>query len=172
MDDRFPLDVFDLDAPIHIIGYGARVPYSKPAEKQPMIDSLIDRFFTDDVPDRAPNRTVPHVQFGLVCEFDGNTGIGTYMMGVQADSLDDLPKGMRGYTLPAGKYARVVFSAPDKDTLVTQTIDTGYERLYGWLAVSAFQEAEMLSVEAYPADRFEVRENPEMEIWTRVVARV
>lgn len=168
---EFATSTFTLTAPVLIIGRGVRVPYNKREEKEPMIGGLIDGFFGDDVPSQIPHRTTPQLRFGIVGEYDGETGIGTYMMGNQVTTLQEIPEGMRGFTLAEGLYARIVFSAQDKETLVGPALDEAYGRLYGWLPTTGYQEAEMLAVEVYRDEAFELPSNPSMEIWTRVVPK-
>lgn len=172
MAAKFEFKTFALEAPMLIIGLGKRVPYNKPEVKQPMIDSLIDSFFAEDMPALIPHRTVPYVQIGIVGEYDAQTGMGLYMMGELVDRIEEIPEGLRSFTLPVGTYVKITFQAKDKETLVTSALDEAYGKLYSeWLPASGYQEAEMLAVEVYPQETFEVPANPSMEIWTRIVPK-
>jgi predicted transcriptional regulator YdeE len=95
--------------------------------------------------------------------------MGTYMMGVRVTCLDDIPEGMRSFTLPAGLYARVTFQAGDRETLTCSALEGAYRHLYGkWLPESAYAMEEMLAAEVYMEDRMEAPVNPEMELWQPV----
>lgn len=66
-----------------------------------------------------PNQQVPMKACYGVCYMlpeDTNPGTFRYIAGVETKSLDDIPQGMKGITIPAGKYA--VFTHKGKlDTL-------------------------------------------------------
>lgn len=162
---EYKVDTFELNEPIHIIGRATRVPYSKHEEKQVLINHLIGTFFGNDEPELIPNRAMPAVSFGLVCECEKDMSRGTYMMGVQVTSPDGIPEGMRSFTLPAGLYARVTFQAHDREALTDSALEGAYDHLYKWLTESGYTMAEMLAAEVYMEDRMEVPVNPEMELW-------
>jgi predicted transcriptional regulator YdeE len=137
-----------------------------------MIDNLISNFFGNDEPGIINNRATPTQVFGLVCECEKDMSMGTYMMGVQVTCLDEIPEGMRSFTLPAGLYARVTFQASDRETLTNSALEGAYHHLYSkWLPESVYTMAEMLTAEVYIEDRMEVPVNPEMELWQPVLRK-
>lgn len=167
---EYQAELFQLTEPLYLIGRAVRVPYSTYDEKQKLIDHLISEFFGNDEPGRIPNHAVPAASFGLVCECDPDMSMGTYMMGTQVASLDEIPEGMRSFTLPAGQYVRVTFRAGDRETLTGSALEGAYNYLYNtWLPESPYAEAEMLAAEVYMEDRMGVPVNPGMELWQLVV---
>ncbi|QSF47358.1 MerR family transcriptional regulator [Paenibacillus tianjinensis] len=163
---EYKVDTFDLEEPIHIIGRAARVPYSNSNEKQALIDQLISSFFGNDEPEMIPNRMMQAAGIGLVCECEQDMSWGTYMMGMQVTSLDEIPEGMRSFTLPAGLYVRVAFRASNRETLTNSALAGAYDFLYNnWLPESGFCLGGMLAAEVYVEDRMEFPVYPEMELW-------
>ncbi|WP_150270868.1 MerR family transcriptional regulator [Paenibacillus tepidiphilus] len=159
-------DTFELRQPLFVVGRAARVPYAKQAEKQRLIDELIGNFFGNEEAGLIANPAVPAVNLGLVCECEADLSSGTYLMGVQVRAPGEIPEGMRGYTLPAGLYARVSFRAGDRETLTGAALEGAYGYLYDeWLPQSPYAPAETLTAEIYREERMELPVNPEMELW-------
>lgn len=173
MDNKtdFSIRVFHLENPIYIVGRGVRIKHGSP-EHMPSINSLISGYFGDDVPSMIPNRNLPIMRFGICAEFTPETGEFTYMMGDQirqpvADDL--LPETTRSYVIPSGEYACITFSAPDIGALTGAKLGEGYDRLFGWLSESEWENSMMgVAYEVYDDERFEVPSWPEMDIWTPV----
>ncbi|WP_438431597.1 MerR family transcriptional regulator [Gorillibacterium sp. sgz500922] len=163
---EYAADLFELREPRFIVGRAVRVPYNRYEEKQRLIDELIGRFFGDGEPSLIPNRRVPAVGFGLVCECEEDMSLGTYLIGVQVTSLDEIPDGMRSFTLPAGRYARTVFQASDRETLTSSALEGAYDFLHNqWLPQAGHPLTERLTAEVYADDRMEDPFHPEMELW-------
>lgn len=163
-------DLFELKEPVYLIGRAARVPYNKHEEKQAIIDNLISNFYGNDESALISNAAIPAREFGLVCECEKDMSMGTYMMGIQVNSLDEVPEGMRGFALPAGVYARLTFQAVDREALTGFVLEGAYDHLYNhWLPQSDYTLTEMLAAEVYMEDRMDVPANPEMELWQRVI---
>lgn len=166
----YRVDTFELKEPLYVTGCAARVPYNQYEEKQRMIGELISGFFGNDEPERIPHQTIPAKSIGLVCECEQDMSMGTYMMGMQVTVLNDIPAGMRSYTLPAGLYARVAFQAMDRETLTNSALDGAYDHLYNkWLPESQYTMAGMLAAEIYAEDRMEVPVYPGMELWQLII---
>lgn len=159
-------DTFLLEKPVCFIGRAARVPYNQDEKKQKIIESLIRDFYSNDEPDMIPGHSSPETSLGIVCECEKDMSMGTYMMGMQVNCLKEIPEGMRSFLLPPGLYARVRFSAEDRETLTGMVLDKAYEHLYSkWLPESSYTMEEMLAVEVYRVDRMEAPSSPEMELW-------
>ncbi|MEO3946254.1 MerR family transcriptional regulator [Gorillibacterium sp. CAU 1737] len=166
----YKVDTFELKTPIYVIGLADRVPYNRMEEKQQIIDRLISTFFGNEESERIPHRGVPSTQFGLVCECEQEMSEGTYMIGAQVTRLEEIPDGMRSFTLPSGLYARVTFQARDKETLTNSALEGAYHHLFNkWLPESEYSMNDMLVAEVYREDRMEVPIQPEMELWQRIV---
>jgi DNA-binding transcriptional MerR regulator len=168
---EFSVRVFYLEKPIYIVGRSIRVKHGSP-EHFPSIESLISDFFADDVPAMIPERNLPVMRFGICAEFTPETGEFTYMMGDQTKQLisdASLPERTRNFIIPSGYYACVTFSAPDMGELTGAKLSEGYNRLFGWLGESEWENSEMgVAYEVYEDERFEVPSWPEMDIWTPV----
>jgi DNA-binding transcriptional MerR regulator len=165
-DTEYKVEMFRLFQPVSIIGRGERVPYNRRVEKEARINQLISQFFGNDEASSIPNQAVPPVSFGLVCECEEDMSEGMYLLGVQVESLDTLPEGLRSFILPAGLYVRVAFQAVDREALTNQALDGAYSLLYNeWLPQSGYLRPPMLAVEVYREYQMEVPVNPEMELW-------
>lgn len=163
---EYEVDTFRLLEPVSIIGRGERVPYNHRVEKEARINQLISQFFGNDEASVIPNQAVPPVSFGLVCECEEDMSEGTYLLGVQVESLDTVPKGLRSYILPAGLYVRVCFQAVDREALTNQALDGAYSLLYNeWFPQSDYLRPPMMAVEVYREHHMEMPVNPEMELW-------
>lgn len=112
------------------------------------------------------------MRFGICAEFVHETGEFTYMMGDQtrqpvAEFL--LLKTTRSYIIPSGEYACITFSEPDIGTLTESKLGEGYDKLFGWLSESEWENSMIVvAYEVYEDERFEVPSWPEMDIWTPV----
>ncbi|WP_052339485.1 MerR family transcriptional regulator [Gorillibacterium massiliense] len=169
---QYRADVFELPEPLPVIGRAARVPYNHKEEKMIIIEDLISSFYGNDEPGMIPQKALPTRSFGLVCECEKDMSVGTYMMGMQVNSLSAIPEGMRSFILPAGLYARITFQAGDRETLTNSALEGAYDYLYnGWLSKSGYRMTEMLAVEVYEEDRLEVPVQPEMELWQPVALK-
>lgn len=163
---EYVTDTFLLENPVYFIGRAARVPYNQNEKKQQMIESLIGDFYSNDEPNMILGHSLPETSLGIVCECEKDMSMGTYMMGMQVNCLDEIPEGMRKFTLPPGIYVRVRFRAEDRETLTGAALDKAYEHLYNkWLPESSYSMKEMLAVEVYREDRMESPVSPEMELW-------
>lgn len=172
MPTEYNVDTFQLREPLYVIGRAERVPYNKYEEKQQIINQLISTFFGNDEAGLISNGAIPATGFGLVCECEKDMSMGTYMMGVQVTRLDEVPEGMRSFTLPSGLYARVTFQASDKETLTNLALEGAYDHLYNkWLPESGYTMADVLTAEVYVEDRMEVPIQPEMELWQLVMSK-
>ncbi|WP_058301894.1 MerR family transcriptional regulator [Gorillibacterium timonense] len=172
MTTEYQVDTFNLQEPLWVIGRAERVPFADEEKKQPMIDHLIGQFYGNDEPCLIPDPATPAASFGLVYECEKDMSMGTYMMGVQVSCLHEIPEGMRSFTLPSGRYARVSFHASDRETLTSSALAGAYSHLYDkWLPNSPYAMTEMLAAEYYLEDRMEAPFNPGMELWQLVVER-
>ena len=169
---EYKIRIINLEKDILVTGCGVRVKHGSP-EHMPAIQGLIENYFGDDVPAIIPNRSVSVMRFSICAEFTPETGEFTYMMGDQvteAASGGAIPDTLRSHLIAAGDYACVTFSAPDVETLTTQQLMPGYDKLFGWLSNSEEWESSDMGVacEVYEDKRFEVASWPEMAIWTPV----
>jgi len=65
--------------------------------------------FVERIPE-IENRSEPHVTYGVIRHEEGTADTLDYMAAVPVSDPEDVPKGMKSTTLPAGTYA--VFSFP------------------------------------------------------------
>lgn len=169
---EYNVDTFELREPIYVIGRAARVPYNKNEEKQQIIDRLISRFFGNEESELIAHQSVASTSFGLVCECEKDMSMGTYLLGMQVTRLNEIPEGMRSFTLPVGLYARVTFQARDRETLTNSALEGAYDYLYNhWLPQSRYVVEDMLTAEVYREERMEVPVRPEMELWQWILSR-
>lgn len=169
---EYAVDTFEISNPLYVIGCAARVPYNNYGEKQQTIGHVISNFFGNGEPERIPYQAVPAKCFGLVCECEKDMSQGTYLMGMLVTSLNEIPEGMRSFTLPAGIYARVAFQANDRETLTNSALEGAYDYLYNkWLPESEYIMTDMLAAEIYAEECMQVPVHPEMELWQLVLRK-
>ena len=90
--------------PIPVIGIALRASNSRPAE----IGAHWQRFWAEGVPGRVPNKVREEV-ISLYTDYEGDhTQPYTLIAGCPVTSLDDVPDGMEGRTIPSARYARLV----------------------------------------------------------------
>lgn len=115
------------------------------------------------------NNAGKHIFYGLcecLCEGECKCGAGSdfsYIAGIEVTSLDDIPEGMAGRTIPASKYA--VFT--HKGALETLKDTFGY--IYGtWLPTSGYTPAQSIGFELYD-ERFDnFSEKSELDIYVPI----
>ena len=74
------------------------------------IPGLWGRFFQEGIPGKIPNKKPKSVPLGVYTDYeDDHLGPYSLVAGVEAIDLNSTPNGMRGLTIPAGKY--LVFTA-------------------------------------------------------------
>src|SRR5215469_1456275 len=94
-----------------IIGIGART--SNPAEMSgsgAKIPGLWNDYFAKGVAARIPNKLEDQSTLAVYTDYEGDhTGIYSIVLGQQVSSLGEVPDGMMGLKIPAGRY--LVFPA-------------------------------------------------------------
>jgi len=165
--------VINLEHPVYVVGRATRVKYGSP-EHMPAINGLIENFFGDDVPASIPDKIEPGVRFGICAEFSSETGEFTYRMGQQVNAPPpeyDIPGGTRLYTIPAGNYACITWSAQNIEATVA---DMPYGEISEWIVNSEEWDGgdRTAAYEVYDDERFEVPSWPEMDIWMPVKEKV
>lgn len=164
----YGIEIMRLNEPIYVAGREVRVKHGTP-ECFPAIDALCAGFYTEDIPSKIKNKKEPvtrlglcvgHVYYDNIIEF-------AYVIGVQINGPSDengLPESTACYSIPAGDYARIKVTSPDRET----TIGIAYTRLDQWIKESPDWEASMGEYEIYP----DISSNAEMELWRPVVKRM
>lgn len=115
--------------PIPVIGIGLKASNSRPAE----IGAHWQRFWAEGVPGRVPNKAREEV-ISLYTAYQGDhTQPYTLVAGCPVTSLDEIPEGMEGFTIPSARYARIVAKGPMPGAVVAgwQWVwSSGLERAY------------------------------------------
>ena len=79
-------------------------------ESQARIPALWGEYFAGNVSARVPNRSPEEATVAVYTDYESDhTGAYSLVVGRQVSSLDQVPQGMVGITVPAGSY--LVFSA-------------------------------------------------------------
>lgn len=81
-----------------------------------------------------PNRTTPGLRYGLNCRHRG--GYYSFIAGEQVCSLEEIPDGMTGETIPEGIYAVFIVNGGPLPFKVVETIIYAYQQ---WLPASEYQ---------------------------------
>ena len=121
----FTIDVFKLEAPIHIVARSVRIPVAGTPECFQAIRGLYSSFFKDGTPDKIKNKKerVIHANkghFGLCHDHaaqDDKVAF-TYTLGIQVTEPPDdrdLPADTHRFAIAPGEYARIRVSAPSNE---------------------------------------------------------
>jgi predicted transcriptional regulator YdeE len=74
------------------------------------IPGLWGRFFQEGIPERIPGKKADGVALGIYTDYESDhRGPYSLIAGVETTDLKSIPNGMRGLTIPRGKY--LVFTA-------------------------------------------------------------
>lgn len=114
---------------------GIEVRTSNGLEQHPgtaQIGKLWQRFHTELIGKNIPNRVDAKTAVGLYTKYENDmNGMYTLIAGCEVTDLRQIPKGMIGFTIPAGKYA--VFPAPGE---MPQAVIEGWKRIWDYFGCS------------------------------------
>jgi len=83
------------------------------------IPRLWKRFVEERLEERIPNRAHPGNLFGVYTNYESDhTGMYSLIVSAEVSSLDRVPEGMMGLTIPAGKYLVFSASGPTPDAII------------------------------------------------------
>lgn len=90
---------------MHIVGISVRTS-NAPGKASVDIPQLWTKFYSENIPGRIPNKASDH-GVALYCDYEGDhTKPYTLILGCPVTSLDNIPEGLEGRTIPAGIYAK------------------------------------------------------------------
>jgi predicted transcriptional regulator YdeE len=104
----------DLHKEQHVIGIAIRTTNADEMDPtKGRIPGIWQRFFQEAIMGRIPNK-VPHAHpVAVYTDYeDGDTSEYTMIVGCEVVSLDDVPAGMIGVTVPARTYAKFTSNEP------------------------------------------------------------
>lgn len=112
--------------------------------------------------DHIPNRKSPNECLGVCANMD-EKGFFSYYIACEVTTLDNIPEGLSGLTIPAAKYA--VFTAKGP---IPQSIHDMWQYAYGeWLPKSPYEFANSIDFELYD-ERFHKEDGAETDIYIPV----
>jgi predicted transcriptional regulator YdeE len=105
---------------MRVIGPQVRTSYSLEQDRATAkIPGLWKRFFEERLEERIPNRTHPGNLFGVYTNYESDhTGKYSLIVSAEVSSLDRVPEGMMGLTIPGGKYLVFPASGPMPDAII------------------------------------------------------
>lgn len=142
---------------LHIIGI--RIKTSNQTAMQD-IPEIWNKFYTENVKNKIPNKIDEEV-FAIYTEYEGDyTKPYTYILGCSVSSLDSIPNGMVGMTIPSARYEIFIAKGkmPDKVVETWQHI---------WQPEIDAKRAYKTDFEIY-GDKASDPENAEVEIYIGV----
>lgn len=125
---------------IHAVGIGARTTNEQEFDRNSAkIPGLWNNFLAEGMAEKIPNKEEPARLMGIYTNYESDhTGEYELILASAVTSLEDIPEGMAGVTIPAGGY--LVFQArgqmPNAVIQAWQYIwdyfpgDSDYERVY------------------------------------------
>lgn len=114
-----------------------------------------DKFFRENIPAKIPNRTNDQI-LALYTDYEGDhTQSYSWILGCEVSSLEIIPEGLVGKTIPQSTYA-----------LYTTQGDFPQGLIAVWQAVwsSAIPRAYTSDFEVYPAD-FDPQKKPQIRVY-------
>ncbi|MFL5759047.1 MAG: GyrI-like domain-containing protein [Thermomicrobiales bacterium] len=109
---------------IHVVGIATRT--TNDLERDPAtasIGQLWQRFYREGVGDQIPDRVEPSAILGVYTDYESDhTGAYTLMLGFEVESLNEIPDGLRGITIPAADYAVFPVTGSMPDALIGKWI--------------------------------------------------
>ena len=137
-----------------VIGCGVRTSYSSELDSvTAKIPGLWKRFFEERLEEKIPNRTHPGNFLGVYTDYESDhTGAYSLIVSAEVSSLESLPEGMLGLTIPVGKY--VVFPAGGP---IPNAIIQAWQNVWNYFSQSSEYRR------AYTTDFESYRWNPEAQ---------
>jgi predicted transcriptional regulator YdeE len=91
---------------IKLVGIETRTTNQREADPaMAKIPGLWQRFFTEGIEERIPNKTDAGVRFGTYTNYESDhTGKYSLIAAAEVSSLADIPEGMTSLTISPGKY--------------------------------------------------------------------
>jgi predicted transcriptional regulator YdeE len=117
------------------------------------------------------NKSEPWGFAAVSSGFDEATGTFSYMMGDVVQSLKDIPAGLVGFEIPAGKYA--VFPVRPKNRFGWGVAILGAKQYAyrTWLPGSPYEPAGTIDDFEYHDERSTRPRNPEIDLYVAIKAR-
>jgi predicted transcriptional regulator YdeE len=136
-----------MDGGMKVIGSEVRTSYS--LELDPVtakIPGLWKRFFEDGLEEKIPHRMHPGSLLGVYTDYESDhTGAYSLIVSAEVSSLDSVPVGMIGLTIPASKY--LVFPA---DGPIPDAIIQAWQNIWNYFSQSSeYRRAYTTDFEAY-----------------------
>ena len=109
-----------LGTEMKVIGFEARTSNSLEGDRvTAKIPGLWKRFFEERLEEKIPSRTHPGNLFGVYTNYESDhTGMYSLIVSAEVSSLDRVPEGMIGLTIPAGKYLVFTVGGPIPDAVI------------------------------------------------------
>ncbi|MDM5187419.1 AraC family transcriptional regulator [Bacillus sp. DX4.1] len=154
----------------HVIGYELKTT-SREGQNQKDIPMFWDNYLKQNLGDKIPNRkhTNEYVELGMCTDFQLETGDLTYIIGMEATSLENVPDEMAYRTFPEATYA--VFTTPkvphqDMVASIQQTWNAIFSE---WFPHSEYEHAGVVEFELYDERCHEDKHAlVQIEIWLPV----
>ncbi|MCX7710406.1 MAG: GyrI-like domain-containing protein [Clostridia bacterium] len=129
---------------------------------------LWGEFLGKNLAERIPNRINPHIRLGVYFDYEKNfchsEGKYSFLAGVEVDSLESIPEGMVGITIPKAKYA--VFTAKGE---MKQEIQKTWKSIWTqWPIESGMERAYTVDMEVFDSSRFYNGDQSELDIYISV----
>ena len=128
-----------------VIGLAERTSNDREMSGQGLIGKTWERFLAENIYAQIPNKSEQKV-LGVYADYAGDhTGEYTFLAGAPVSTLDDIPAGLTGKRIPAGRYAMLT---SDRGPLVPMVIGA-------WQKIWMATPSELGGERAFRAD-FEV----------------
>ena len=97
---------------IKLVGLSARTNNKNEMNPQTSkIGELAGRFWNENVAGKISNRKNPGITLAVYTDYDSNEhGDYTYFIGEEVDSLENIPEGLQGLTIPTSQYLKFTTS--------------------------------------------------------------
>ncbi len=93
---------------LKLIGIKGRTDNGKELKGQGIIPLYWDRFYSEQIICKIPNKSGNGAVIAVYCEFEtDDSGPYSFFIGVEVDSFANVPKGMESLLVPGSKYLEI-----------------------------------------------------------------
>lgn len=112
--------------------------------------------YTEDIKRSTPNLKDGNIEYGVCLN-----KVPDYIVGLEVTEINEEQAGYKSFTIPAGKYVKVLFNGENHEDLVDQKFMSNQKAAKKWAKSEKIKLNNEFTVEVYPKQMTEM-EYPEM----------
>ncbi len=166
--DGYEPRIVDLERPILIVGMEVETDLRRIYRDVPGLGRRYQEFKRRHT---IPDKKTPWGFAAVTWGHDEATGAMTYMMGDMVNSLEAVPEGLRGFTIPAIKYAIFPIRPRNRCGWPFAIADVKRYAYTVWLPRSGYEPAGVIDDFEYHDERSTRPKQPEVDLYVAVRPR-